>query len=73
VSTKADEHRVVSRDPDIHGGDPVFAGTRVPVQILVDYLEGGDGLELFLDQYPTVSRDQAEAAVAIMRQALLSA
>lgn len=64
---------VVSRDPRVHGGDPVFAGTRVPVQILVDYLEGGDGLDLFLDQYPTVKREQAEAAVAIMRQALLSA
>ena len=73
MSAKTDERHVVSRDPDIHGGDPVFAGTRVPVQILVDYLEGGDGLELFLDQYPTVSRDQAEAAVAIMRHALLSA
>jgi uncharacterized protein (DUF433 family) len=73
VSTKTDEGRVVSRDPEIHGGDPVFVGTRVPVQILIDYLEGGDGLELFLDQYPTVSRDQAKAAVAIMRRALLTA
>jgi len=73
VSAKRDKARVVSRDPEIHGGDAVFAGTRVPVQILVDYLEGGDGLDLFLDQYPTVSREQAEAAKAIMRQALLSA
>ena len=64
---------MVSRDPDIQGGDAVFAGTRVPVQILIDYLEGGEGLELFLDQYPTVSRDQAEAAVAIVLQALSSA
>ncbi len=72
MHAKRDERRVISRDLEIHGGDPVFAGTRVPVQILVDYLEGGEGLELFLDQYPTVSRVQAEAAVAIMRQALLS-
>ena len=73
MSAKTSTRRVVSRDPEIHGGDPVFAGTRVPVQILVDYLEGGEGLEVFLDQYPTVTRDQAEAAIAIMRQALLSA
>ncbi|MGI8915687.1 MAG: DUF433 domain-containing protein, partial [Chloroflexota bacterium] len=65
MSAEQSERRVVSRDPDIHGGDAVFAGSRVPVQILIDYLEGGEGLELFLDQYPTVSRDQAEAAVAI--------
>ena len=73
MSAKAEERRVVSRDPEVHGGEPVFAGTRVPVQILVDYLEGGEGLDLFLDQYPTVSREQAEAAIAIMRQALMSA
>ena len=72
MGTQLGENRVVSRNPEIHGGDPVFAGTRVPVQILIDYLEGGDGLDLFLDQYPTVSREQAEAAMAIMPQALLS-
>lgn len=72
MSAELDARRVVTRDPEVHGGDPVFAGTRVPVQILLDYLEGGEGLDLFLDQYPTVSREQAEMAVAIMRQALLS-
>lgn len=73
MNDKTIDYRVVSRDPEIHGGDPVFTGTRVPVKILLDYLEGGEGLDLFLDQYPTVSRAHAEAAVAIMRQALLSA
>ena len=73
MGIRASDNRIVSRDPETHGGDPVFAGTRVPVQILVDYLEGGEGFELFLDQYPTVKRAQAEAAIAIMRQALLSA
>jgi uncharacterized protein (DUF433 family) len=73
MHAKSGEHRVVARDPEIHGGEPVFAGTRVPVQILVEYLEGGEGLELFLDQYPTVTREQAESAIVIMRQALLSA
>lgn len=61
------------RDPEIHSGEPVFAGTRVPVRILVDYLEGGDGLKVFLDQYPAVRREQAEAAIRVMRDALLSA
>ena len=73
MNAGTDQRRVVARDPDVHGGEPVFAGTRVPVHILVDYLEGGEGLDLFLDQYPTVTREQAEAAIAIMRQALLSA
>jgi len=64
---------LVVRDPEIHSGDPVFAGTRVPVQTLVDYMESGDGLEEFLDNYPSVSREQAHAAIALMRQALMSA
>ena len=73
MDTQTNVRRVVSWDPEIHGDDPVFVGTRVPVQILVDYLAGGEGLELFLDQYPTVTRDQADAAIAIMRRALVSA
>ena len=53
-------------DPDIQSGTPVFAGTRVPVQNLFDYLEEGDSLEVFLEQFPSVSR---EAAVAVLEQA----
>ena len=46
-------------DPDIQSGTPVFAGTRVPVQNLFDYLEEGDSLEVFLEQFPSVSREMA--------------
>lgn len=52
---------IVQRSPDILGGTPVFAGTRVPVQSLVDHLEAGDSLDDFLEQFPSVSRDQAVA------------
>lgn len=51
---------IVSRDPEVLNGDLVFAGTRVPVKNLVDYLAAGDTLEEFLDAFPGVRRDQAE-------------
>ena len=54
------EH-VVSRNPDVVSGALVFAGTRVPVQTLVDYLKSGETLDRFLDGFPSVSRAQAEA------------
>lgn len=50
---------IVHSDPEIMGGTPVFVGTRVPVRILLDYLEGGEPLEEFLDNYPSVTREQA--------------
>jgi uncharacterized protein (DUF433 family) len=56
---------VITKDPDILGGTPVFAGTRVPFQALLDYLEGGDTLDEFLDDFPTVTR---EAAIAALEQ-----
>lgn len=59
----ADSKSVIIQDPDIHSGEPVFRGTRVPFQILLDYLEGGDTLDEFLEQYPGVSREQAIAAL----------
>ena len=49
----------VHRDPDILGGKPVFVGTRVPVQALLDYIEGGHTLDEFLQDFPSVSREQA--------------
>lgn len=52
--------KVVRRDPEIHSGDLVFAGTRVPVEILVSYLKGGHSVEEFLQDYPTVERRQLE-------------
>ncbi len=64
--------KVGSRDPEVHSGDPVFAGARVPVDTLVDYLEGGDTLDEFLDNFPTVSREQAIAALELMRETLVS-
>ncbi len=52
---------VVTADPKILSGEPCFAGTRVPVRALLDYIEGGETLDAFLEQYPTVSREQAVA------------
>ena len=57
----ADLRTIIHSDPEIHGGTPVFTGTRVPVRTLLDYLEGGDSLEEFLDNFPSVTRDQAVA------------
>ena len=53
--------KVVHRDPEIHSGDLVFTGTRVPVDSLVDYLKGGRSIEEFLRDYPTVERWQLES------------
>lgn len=54
---------VVHSDPDVLGGTPVFVGMRVPVQALIDYIEGGHSLEKFLDDFPSVSRELAVAAL----------
>jgi len=54
---------VIIQDPEIHSGEPVFRGTRVPFQTLLDYLEGGETLDEFLEQYPGVSRENAIAAL----------
>ena len=56
---------VIQRDPEVLGGTPVFAGTRVPVQTLIEYLKGGDSLEDFLNGFPSVSRAQAEAFLEV--------
>ena len=61
---------VVEVDPQVLSGTPVFAGTRVPVQTLIDYLEGGERLDDFLQDFPTVSREQAIAALEVAREAL---
>ncbi|HEY2459758.1 MAG TPA: DUF433 domain-containing protein [Candidatus Acidoferrum sp.] len=53
----------IIKDQDVLGGEPVFRGTRVPFKVLTDYLEGGDTLDQFLDQYPSVSRELAIAAI----------
>jgi uncharacterized protein (DUF433 family) len=59
---------VIEKSKDILGGTPVFRGTRVPLQTLFDYLEGGDTLEEFLKGFPTVSRDLAIAALEEAKQ-----
>ena len=61
---------VVHSDPEILGGTPVFVGTRVPLRNLIDYLEGGDSLDEFLDDFPSVSREQAIAALEAAHEAL---
>jgi uncharacterized protein (DUF433 family) len=63
---------LVSRDPEVHGGDAVFTGTRVPVDALVDYLQGGHNVEEFLNHFPSVRREQAIAALEVLRDILLA-
>ena len=59
---------VVHSDPEIMGGPPVFVGTRVPVKSLYKYLEAGDSLDEFLESFPSVSREQAVAALELGRE-----
>jgi len=61
---------VVRSDPEVLGGTPVFAGTRVPIKNLVDYLAAGDSLERFLDHFPSVTREQAVAALELANDLL---
>ena len=61
---------IIHSDPNILGGTPVFVGTRVPVQTLLDYLEGGDSLDTFLDHFPSVTRDLAVAALELAKRML---
>jgi uncharacterized protein (DUF433 family) len=63
---------LVTSDPEILGGTPVFAGTRVPVESLFDYLESGDSLDVFLDDFPTVNKSQAVAVLEASIKTLLS-
>ena len=63
---------IVHSDPEILGGTPVFVGTRGPVQSLFDYLEGGETLDEFLLQFPSVKREQAVAALDLARATLLA-
>jgi uncharacterized protein (DUF433 family) len=63
-------HPLISIHPEIHSGTPVFHGTRVPIKTLFDHLEAGDSLELFLDDFPTVSRAVAVAVLEKARAAL---
>ena len=61
--------KIIVTNPGILGGEPVFSGTRIPFKILTDYLEGGESLDAFLEQYPSITR---EAAIAAIEEARLS-
>ena len=62
---------IIVKDQDILGGTPVFRGTRVPFQALLDYLEGGQTIDEFLDDFPTVSKDAAVAALELAKSLLV--
>lgn len=63
---------VVRSDSEVLGGTPVFAGTRVPIKNLLDYLAAGDSLETFLDHFPSVTREQAVAALECAKDLLIA-
>lgn len=67
----ADLKGVVQSDPEIMGGTPVFVGTRVPLQNLIDYLEGGESIEDFLDGFPSVKRAQVIAVIEAAKLTML--
>lgn len=67
-----DQKQIVHSDPEVVSGAPVFVGTRVPAQALLDYLEGGETIEEFLDDFPSVSREQAIAFIREAGRALLA-
>jgi len=62
---------VIVKDLDILGGTPIFRGTRVPFQALLDYLEGGETLDEFIDDFPTVSREAAISALELAKSVLI--
>jgi uncharacterized protein (DUF433 family) len=63
---------LITTSPNRLSGTPVFAGTRVPVQTLIDYLEAGDSLETFLQDFPSVSREHAIAVLEVAKSALIA-
>ena len=65
-------NQLIQRSNEILSGAPVFAGTRVPVQTLIDYLEAGERLDDFLNDFPTVSREQVTGVLEIAKEALLA-
>jgi uncharacterized protein (DUF433 family) len=67
-----DPKQIIHSDPEILGGTPVFIGTRVPAQALIDFLESGDTMEDFLENYPSVSREQVVAFLEEASEALVA-
>ena len=68
----ASTNGIIERDPDILGGTPVFRGTRVPFQTLLDYLEGGQTLNEFLEDFPTVKREATISALEHAKDLVVS-
>ena len=66
------KYGAINVDPETMGGTPVFIGTRVPIQTLFDYMEGGDDLNDFLDDYPTVSKETALEVLEMAKKSLTS-
>ena len=64
--------KVIVSNPGILGGEPLFRGTRIPFKILTDYLKGGDSLDAFLKQYPSITREVAVAAIEEARLSLVA-
>ena len=64
---------IINRDPEILGGTPVFTGTRVPIKAIFDYIEAGDDLDEFLDDFPSVKREQALGLLELARKNLTGA
>jgi uncharacterized protein (DUF433 family) len=67
-----DKEQLIQRSEEILGGTPVFAGTRVPLQSLIDYLKRGHSLDEFLSDFPTVRREQAEGVLDAAKAAIVS-
>ncbi len=67
------KRKIISVDPEVMGGTPCFAGTRVPVQTLLDYLQAGDSIDDFLEGFPTVKREQVIAFMEEAKDSLLAA
>jgi uncharacterized protein (DUF433 family) len=66
------ESKTISSSPDVLSGTPVFKGTRVPFQTLLDYLEGGDSIDNFLEGFPTVKREQVIASLEEMKEQMFA-
>jgi uncharacterized protein (DUF433 family) len=63
--------QIITSSPDVMGGTPVFAGTRVPVQTLIDYIKGGESIDDFLDGFPTVTKEQVIAFLEEAQQQIV--
>jgi uncharacterized protein (DUF433 family) len=72
VNTAMEIKDLIEVDPEKMSGTPVFTGTRVPISHLIDYLQAGDGLNVFLSDFPSVTREQASGVLELMRERLLT-